>query len=228
MLPVWLSLPLAEMILRLERKHDGSRCPPIRRGKRFPDADRQAAFDALLNETLRQGPNIQIEYSLPYPRVEFLHYLCDHRGYVAHGTPVNDLEVLKPIRYSTDVTEFGNRQLIFATPDAAWAMWFAILDKNRYHKTHNMCLRVGHRNSNWFKFYYFDLPAEQEKDPPFSPGIIYLARAEKFPLRHRMPMVEFLGGEFEEWGSDTAVQPEARLQVTPQDFPYLAQVEFLL
>jgi hypothetical protein len=46
-----------------------------------------------------------------------------------HGSPSHDLETLQPIRKGRDNNEFGNRQQIFCSPDAIWAMWFAILEK---------------------------------------------------------------------------------------------------
>jgi hypothetical protein len=47
---------------------------------------------------------------LPYQKVDFLNYICDWRGYVAHGSTLQDLIALQPVRLTHDTSEFGNRQ----------------------------------------------------------------------------------------------------------------------
>jgi hypothetical protein len=185
------------------------------------------AFDQLLDSALAQAPNSLIDYQLPYPKADFVNYVCDVRGYVAHGTPLQDLTVLEPVRLTRDASEFGNRKQIFASPDGAWAMWFAILDKSKIKVTENGCVRLG-RGVGRIKFYHFDLPAENKLSPSFTDGMIYFARAEDFPDHHPYPMLERFGAEFEEWGSVSPVTPLAKLPVRPADFPYLDKVQFYL
>lgn len=149
----------------------------------------------------------------------------DWRGLVVHGSPMHDLTTLEPIRKSRDVTEFGNRTQIFCSPDAIWAMWFAILDKDKFSLTNNACVRIGsgaHRE----KYYHFALPRNKKEDEPFTAGMIYICRAESFPSRRVIPILQFLGGEVEEWGSEQPVQPLAKITVAPSDFPFLNQVQF--
>ena len=127
-LPPLLARPIFNLLYRLMR--GGSPIPPIRRDLQPAPPEQQAAFDDLLDHALTQGPAAPLDYTLPYPRLDFLNYACDWRGYAAHGTPRTDLETLQPVRLSTDASEFGRRQQIFCSPDAIWAMWFAILDKS--------------------------------------------------------------------------------------------------
>jgi len=49
--------------------------------------EQQTAFDCLLDSTLSRGGNSLIDYNLPYQKVDFLNYICDWRGYVAHAPP---------------------------------------------------------------------------------------------------------------------------------------------
>ncbi len=204
--------------------------PPIRRQKIAHAPTRREAFESLWQSTLARGGNgaiPEVEYNLPYPKIDFLHYLCDACGLVAHGSILTDLKVLEPVRLTRDTTEFGNRQQIFASPDAAWAAWFAIVDKSRISQTNNGCVRAS-TVRGWTKFYYFYLPRKAREDQPFTDGMIYIARAEDFPAHRPLPGSAWLGVEVEEWGSTQPVVPLAKIPFSTTDFPYLNQVEYLL
>lgn len=220
MLKTWLT--------QAKRRRGGTK-PVTLRHPKPPAPEAEAAFRALWTpvETAASRP-VRLDYDLPFPKADFLNWLCDFQGLVAHGSPVAGLEVLTPVRRSHDTSEFGNRQQIFATPDAPWALWFAILNRERFTRTHNICLRVGPRRGAWVKGYYFHLTRDLRLETAFAPGAIYLCRAEDFPSRHRLPFDRLLSLEFEEWGSEEPVQPLAWLPVTPQDFPFLDAVEFIL
>ncbi len=226
-LPNFLARPLFEVLYRLSRYQESGRTPLIRRVVAPVDATRQRAFDALLETALAGSPSAFIRYDLPYPKTEFLTYACDWRGFVAHGSPLGDLATLEPVRKSSDTSEFGNRQQIFASPDALWAMWFAILDKDKVRQTRNGCVRQGSGPSR-VKYYHFELPVVNREAPPFVPGTIYLARAADFPDKRPFALLDWFNAEIEEWGSTTPVIPLARLAVSPQDFPYLDRVRFCL
>ena len=224
-LPSFVGRPLFDAIYRINRRASPIR--PIRRKVLPVSQDQQAAFDRVLNSALSKGANSLIDYELPFSKVSFLNYVCDWRGYVAHGSPVMDLTTLEPVRLTHDLSEFGNRQQIFCSPDAIWAMWFAVLDKSKINLTENGCVRVG-RGPGRLKYYHFDLPARNKAQPPFTEGMIYLARAEDFPEHRPYPVLDWFDAEIEEWGSARPVTPLARLPVVPQDFPYLGKVQFHL
>jgi len=127
-LPDFLAQPIFHIIYTINRRQDGAKIPPIRRRVKPAPREQSLAFDRMIDTALADGHNTLINYSLPYPKADFLNYLCDWRGFVAHGSPLHELDKLQPIRKSGDNNEFGNRQQIFCSPDAIWAMWFAILD----------------------------------------------------------------------------------------------------
>ncbi|MCG8350541.1 MAG: hypothetical protein MI924_22465 [Chloroflexales bacterium] len=80
-------------------------------------------------------------FNLPYPKHRFLSYLTDEKNYLAHGSPLKNLTVLKAIRKSKDTEETGHEKLLLAASDAIWAMWYAILDKSRMGSlTSNDCI----------------------------------------------------------------------------------------
>jgi hypothetical protein len=234
MLPISLTARLVSLTMRQMNRRWHTRQPPILRPKTTLPLEQRQAFERLWKQSQLQGKNPLINYILPYPKMDFLNYLCDFGenlvsgGIVAHGSGDGGHALLQPIRKSTDAGEFGNRQQVFSTPDAIYAAWFAILDKSRYRTTRNACLRVGPLEGSWIKVYFFHLRRESAADPPYTPGYIYLCRAVDFPSRRDEPFFRFLGVEAEEWGSAQPVQPLARIALDPTDFPYLPQVEFVL
>ena len=225
-LPQFLAGPLFHLIYLVNRRMEGG-TSPIRRVIRPVDEEKRSAFDQLFDSALRRGPNALIDYDLPYSKSDFLNYLCDWRGYVMHGSPLPDLDVLAPVRKSRDNNEFGNRQQIFGSPDAMWAMWFAILDKRKYNLTNNGCVRVG-LGAQRVKYYHFELPKSNKENKPFIEGMIYIIRTEDFPEKRPFPLLDHFNAEIEEWGSTNPITPLARIKVRPKDFPYLDRVQFRL
>ncbi len=224
-LPRSIAQPIFHLLYRYKRR--ASSIAPIQREVYPHPAHKRVEFDTLLAASLSHGPNSQIDYQLPYPKIEFLNYLCDWSGYVAHGSTNPGLDVLQPIRYSTDSGEFGQRKQIFCSPDGIWAVWFAILDKSKCKLTENGCVRVG-SGPQRIKYYHFDLPVRCKDDSPFVEGMVYLAHAADFPFHRPFPLLDWFDTEIEEWGSTHPVTPIARLAVTPADFPYLDRVQYRL
>jgi hypothetical protein len=112
-LPDRFAKPIFHVMYLITRHREGGTLPPIRRTIRPLDEERRSAFDNLFDSALQQGPNSLIDYNLPYPKSDFLN--C---GFVMHGSQLTDLDTLQPVRRSRDESEFGNRQQIFASPDA--------------------------------------------------------------------------------------------------------------
>jgi hypothetical protein len=226
-LPSFLAKPIFHLIYTLMRRKEGATIPPIRRKIMPVDETRRQTFDFLLDSALIGNPRVPISYNLAYPKSEFLNYICDWRGFVMHGSPLTDLVTLQPVRKSSDKSEFGNRQQIFGSPDAIWAMWFAILDKDKINLTRNGSVRVG-SGSQRVKYYHFELPKENKEHNPFAEGMIYITRAQDFPDKRPYPILDWFDAEIEEWGSTQPISPLAKIRVAPRDFPYLDKVQFSL
>lgn len=226
-LPPFLAAPIFHWMYVIKRRMEGARMHPIRRVVCRVDEQQRLAFDALFDSAQQSGPNTLIEYKLPFPKSDFLNYLCDWRGLVLHGSQQHGLDVLQPLRKSSDNNEFGNRQQIFGSPDAIWAMWFAILDKSKFRFTRNGCIRVG-VGPKRVKYYHFELPKDVKETNPFTEGMIYIARAADFPDKRPYPLLDHFNAEIEEWGSTKSIVPLARIKVQPEEFPYLEQVQFNL
>ena len=107
-LPAFIARPLFDLMYQRDRRK--SPIPPIRRVIRPLSLEQQTAFDRLLDSVLSHGGNNLMDYRLYYPKADFLNYICDWRGYVAHGSTLQDLTALQPVRLTHDTSEFGNRQ----------------------------------------------------------------------------------------------------------------------
>jgi hypothetical protein len=185
---------------------------PLRRYMIELPADERAAVEAWADAN-RDNRRCLTVIEPPAATWPFLTYLCDHLGFLAHGSNQGDLEELVPIAVERgDLTDFGNATQVFATPDALWAGWFALLNPQMTFGpgTANSCTRTRGANGRVAKEYWFAVSHENLlHDRPLTPGTVYLLRSTSFTDRNG-----------EEWGSPRAVTPIAKVAVTPTDWPY--------
>jgi hypothetical protein len=180
------------------------------------EADKVTAFDIAFASASAQS---RIEYQLPYPKQEFLRYLVEKRDVLLHGSGNGAIDVFEPT-WQTDY--FGRvRKAVFAASDGIWPMFFAILDRSRYHGSlRNVCYwdfdDIGKRQ----KCYGFSINAAFLGRQPWREGSIYILPRATFER-----VVDEDGSPSEEWLSTRAVTPMARIAVSPSDFPFLRDVE---
>jgi hypothetical protein len=136
-----------------------------------------------------------------------------------HGSLRADLEVLEPIRMSTDTTQFGNLQAVFATSDPVWATWFAIVGREGLTNMTNGSMAPAGA-SLYPRWYFFAVNEGALAPGRFRDGYLYVLPRATFRLQ---PPV---GGLLDtaQWASDVAVRPVERIPVSPADFPLLDQV----
>ena len=160
-----------------------------------------------------------VAYQLPYPKHEFLRYLVAKRDVVLHGSGNGAIEVFEPTR-QTDY--FGRvRNAVYAATDGIWPMFFAILDRSRYHGSlRNHCYWDVDDAGERQKCYGFSINAAFLERHPWRDGSIYVLPRATFER-----VVDEDGSPSEEWLSTRAVTPIARLVVSPSDFPFLKDVE---
>src|SRR5690606_6124316 len=83
------------------------------------DAGKEADFAELLDEVLG-GDGGLLEYTLPYPKHEFLRYLAAQDRFIFHGSPKADIEEFSTRRTSMELNDKngrGNVQGIYGTHD---------------------------------------------------------------------------------------------------------------
>lgn len=184
--------------------------------------DQQAQFEALLDET---PPGGWVDYTLTYPKWQFLSYLCQSRDLVLHGSQNPDIEMVEP-RQADDVRAFSAQDAIYATTDGIWVIYFAIVDRRRFAhlSLFNSCLdiRVSPEQTVG-PLYFFSITHAALLQDPWCEGTIYILPRESF---EREPAQHMLGAEivFPHWISLMPAMPAAKIRVGPQDFPFLAQV----
>jgi hypothetical protein len=184
-------------------------------------------FDNLLARVKVPGTITFINNNLPIPKWQFLCYLADQRGIVLHGTGNPHIEVFEP-HAPKDLSEFGAQNAVYAAADGLWPMFFSILDRDRYRMTtSNACIRlVDDAGSISEPRYVFSISQAALGHQPWRTGMVYLLPGETFI---QQPSLQF--GPYEvripQLASLVPVKPFARLEVTPEDFPFLADIRGL-
>ena len=102
--------------------------------------EKQRAFDDLWQSRPEGG---FLNYHLPYPKWQFLSYLCESRELVLHGSQDVGIGIVEP-RQANDTKAFSNQRAIYATTDGIWVIYFAILDRQKHRglSLFNSCLRA--------------------------------------------------------------------------------------
>ena len=155
---------------------------------------------------------------------QFLSALAERREIAFHGTGDPTIESFEP-REPIDFAPFGHQKAVFATTDPIWAMYYAIVDRDRYRLTlSNGCiLLLDAEGRPGVPHYFFSITGDALREQPWRTGYVYLLPAETFVSQ---PADTYAGhtARVPQLASPVAVTPFARLQVAPEDFPFLAQI----
>lgn len=180
------------------------------------------AFDALYQSATAGG---FVNYHLPYPKWQFLTYLCENYPLVLHGSPHQMIDVVEP-RLAVDVREFSNQRAIYATTDGIWVIYFAIIDRLGFPQVSlfNSCLKARISTDQFSDpFYFFSITHSVLVQNPWRTGAVYIIPRNTF--EQEAPQ-HIMGMEitFPHWISTLPARPEAKLLVDPLDFPFLSQI----
>lgn len=187
------------------------------------DEGTQIAFDELLNTTISMSACPTIEYTLPWPKWQFLCHIADHHDIALHGSGDPEIALFEP-RQANDLNEFGNQKAIYAASDGLWSMFFAIIDRDRLTSITNACVRLADEAGTLHgPFYVFSVSQSALAIGPWRTGWVYLLPRSTFmtqpPLAFGPSQVHIA-----QLASLEPVQPLAKLMVTPADFPFLMQI----
>jgi hypothetical protein len=183
---------------------------------------KKAAF-----EELWQSPpeGSFIDYQLPYPKWEYLSYLCDTKELVLHGSQNLSIDMIEP-RQAIDKRAFSNQRAIYATTDGIWVIYFAILDRKRYAEMSlfNSCVRVWiAENQLSVPLYFFSITQSVLLQKPWCEGAIYILPRQSF-VQEAPQHVMGVDVVFPHWISTLPAKPIAKIRVGPRDFPFLDQI----
>jgi hypothetical protein len=189
-----------------------------------PDEATCAAFDGLLDAALAQGGHAAIDYTLAAPKWQFLCHAADRRGLALHGSGNPGIALFEP-RQANDLGDFGNQKAVYAASDGLWAMYFAIVDRERHPMTlSNACVRLADPDGAVRgPFYFFSISQSALPYQPWRSGTVYLLPSETFLVQPPMAFGE-ARALIAQLASLVPVRPLARLTVAPDDFPLLARI----
>jgi hypothetical protein len=184
--------------------------------------EKQKAFEDLWHSRIKGN---SIDYSLPYPKWQFLSYLCETKELVLHGSQNPDIKIVEP-RQAKDVREYSKQHAVYATTDGIWVIYFAILDRKKYPgmSLFNSCLstRIS-ADMVSDPMYFFSITHSILIQKPWCEGMIYILPRRSFEREasQKMQGVEIV---IPHWITRVPVEPAARLRVHPEDFPFLSQI----
>jgi len=181
------------------------------------------AFDELLKTTLSIGGCPTIDYTLPWPKWQFLCHLSEYHNIALHGSGDPNIALFEP-RQSKDLNEFGSQKAVYAASDGLWAMFFAIVDRDQVTSITNACVRLADEMGiQHGPYYVFSVSRSALPSQPWRTGMVYLLPRSTFTTQ---PSMEF--GSYQvhiaQLASLAPVQPLAKLTITPEDFPFLLQI----
>jgi len=186
------------------------------------DSEKQAAFEQLFQST---QPGDFIDYHLPYPKWQYLSYLCETKELVLHGSQNLDIDEIEP-RQAIDIKAFSNQRAIYATTDGIWVIYFAIIDRRKYPgmSLFNSCWRARFSADQLSDpFYFFSITQSVLLQKPWCEGVIYILPRLYFE-QEATQQVQGLEIVFPHWISSLSAKPIAKVCVGAQDFPFLDQI----
>src|SRR5512133_1564184 len=156
-------------------------------------------------------------------RWQFLCGVADRRTLAFHGTGDPNIASFEP-RKPIDFAPFGDQRAVFATSDPIWAMFYAIVDRDRYPLTlNNACIIVTDAEDRPRRHYYFSVSRDAVGRRPWRSGYLYFLPAETFV---EQPPGTYAGlpARVPQLASPVPVRPFARMEIAPSDFPFLEQI----
>jgi hypothetical protein len=155
---------------------------------------------------------------------EFLCGVAARREIAFHGTGDPNIESFEP-RKPIDFAPFGDQKAVFATSDPIWAMFYAIVDRDRYPLTlNNGCIVLMDSDGRpGLPHYYFSVSRDALPERPWRTGYVYFLPAESFV---EQPSGTYAGhaARVPQLASPVTVKPFERLRVAPSDFPFLPHI----
>jgi hypothetical protein len=194
--------------------------PPVRAGR-----STEAAVEAFLRLADADGGRgvLDVDELLRETRVVRWQFLCSlaaRRRIAFHGTGDPGIEQFEP-REPVDFAPFGRQRAVFATSDPIWAMFYAIVDRERHSLTlNNGCLVLEDTGD---AYYYFSVSRQALSLRPWRTGYLYLLPADTFV---EQPGAVYAGrpAHIAQLASPVAVTPFARLSIAPRSFPFLDRI----
>ena len=181
------------------------------------------ACDEWFIQAVAQCVGEPLAYTLPIPKWQFLCYVATQHNVALHGSGNGEITCFEP-RQTIDESEFGAQKAVYAASDGIWPLYFAILDRAKVPTLINACIQLENADGALSTPYYcFSISQQAVAHEPYVNGYVYLLPSPTFV---RQPSIQFGPWQVHiaQLASVEAVTPLAKLAVTPEDFPFLAQM----
>jgi hypothetical protein len=187
-------------------------------------AEEEEHYREVADRILENHDGKTIEWHLQWDKWRFVDWISKQGQFIFHGSPLPDVDAFLPRRNSVELMDqggAGNRAAVYGTPYGLWAMWFAVIDRDKITGS----IRSGvwtwtDRTGNPIDIYNFSVHHEIAGGDIWRSGTLYLFRRDEF-----RPIPFYPGGPASnEWASETVVNPLGRLAIEPADFPFRDQV----
>jgi hypothetical protein len=189
-----------------------------------PTPEKSARFEDLFQFCLERANGSWVDYNLPYPKYEFVQHLTEQDVVIFHGSNNTDINTFQPVRKSMelmDETGRGNIAGVYGTHDGLWAMFFAVIDREKLKGSiRNGVMYFQDRDGGQLPVYNFSINQDQLAVKPVTEGALYLLPRETF---RRLKLTE--NSFTNEWASEKPIKPYAKLRLQSEDFPFLDQID---
>jgi len=179
-----------------------------------------AAYKELWNAAIRSEdvvPPVKLPDTIEKWR--YLDWLVQSKQVLLHGSAQEDISLFfprPPNDHSAD--DFSKQTAVYATTDAIWSIYYAVLDRSYGLRHLNAYLQFA-QEEGWSKLhYFFSLDRQSLASSPWRTGFVYVLPSMGFVQQppYHVQTWTVLDPHF---ANSNAVQPIAKIQVHPSDFP---------
>jgi hypothetical protein len=174
----------------------------------------EKVFETLHQQILNSKDIFAIENIEGFSKVDFLKYLAQTGKFLFHGTNFTQIEELEPRLANCRSKNFGNLEAVYATMDPVLPVFHSVFNKKYFAGVHSSGTNSGN--------YVFKVDGKFEDDKIWTDGCVYILDRTKFEQG-----TDDDGKIIDEFASKEPVKPLAKLHLTPEDFPYLDEVEIV-
>lgn len=185
----------------------------------------QEELHSLYQGFVQPAKNFLIE-PIGVPKWVFLNWLCEGKGLLLHGSCNPSIDRFEPrTPNAKDDDEFSQQRAVFAASDGIWAMFYAVLDRAKFRlRMLNAALQFELTGGCLSEMrYFFSVSQEALEQYPWCEGVVYVLPREGFIKQPQYRLGPWTVHD-PHWANANPVYPLARVQVRPEDFPFLHQV----
>lgn len=181
------------------------------------DSEQELLFEHIFQNNLSQENTPSLITEIPFPKFKFLYFILKTKNVLLHGSNQKNLEILIPQKQTDYKGDAVNA--VFASGDAIWPIFFAILDQKIYKGgIRNACIKIQHNQQKESHYYFFSLEKAGLLQKPWTDGMIYVVSKESFNPTSTGIV------RFDEWMSNDPIKILMALHVQPNDFPFLNNI----